>query len=73
MGEVLTSLPVKPMLSNIHKARCFLWGQNNPEVNYSPTRISGGNVSRGSITRKWEGVVGNGWSRLRIGTGGGHL
>ena len=25
-----------------HMARCFLWRQNNPEVNYSPTRISGG-------------------------------
>ena len=23
--------------------------------------------------RKWEGVVGTGWSWLRIGTGGGHL
>jgi hypothetical protein len=22
--------------------RCFLWRQNNPEVNYSPNRISGG-------------------------------
>ena len=25
------------------------------------------------IIRKWEGVVGTGWSWLRIGTGGGHL
>jgi hypothetical protein len=25
------------------------------------------------IFRKWEGVVGTGWSRLRIRTGGGHL
>ena len=25
------------------------------------------------IFRKWEGVVGTGWSRLRIGTGGGRL
>jgi hypothetical protein len=25
------------------------------------------------IFRKWEGVVGPGWSWLRIGTGGGHL
>ena len=25
------------------------------------------------ISRKWEGVVGTGWSWLRIGTGGGHL
>jgi hypothetical protein len=23
--------------------------------------------------RKWEGIVGTGWSGLRIGTGGGHL
>jgi hypothetical protein len=25
------------------------------------------------VFRKWEGVVGTGWSWLRIGTGGGHL
>jgi len=25
------------------------------------------------IFRKWEGVVGTGWSCLRIGRGGGHL
>ena len=25
------------------------------------------------ILRKWEGVVGTGWSLLRIGTGGGRL
>ena len=25
------------------------------------------------IFRKWEGVVGTGWSWRRIGTGGGHL
>ena len=25
------------------------------------------------IFRKWDGVVGTGWSWLRIGTGGGHL
>jgi len=30
----------KLMLRNIHKSRCFLWRQNDPEVNYSPTRIS---------------------------------
>jgi hypothetical protein len=29
----------------------FLWRQNNPEVNYAPTRIfGGGSVSGGSIT-----------------------
>jgi len=31
-------------------ARCFLWRQNYPEVNYSPNRISGGgSVSRGNV------------------------
>jgi hypothetical protein len=29
-------------------------------------------ILRGIIS-KWEGVVGTGWSGLRIGTGGGHL
>ena len=42
---MLTTPPrEKKMFSNIHMARCFLWRQNNPEVNYSPTRISGGGV-----------------------------
>ena len=44
------------MYRNTEKARCFLWRQNNPEVNYSPTRISsgegGGIVSGGSITQQ---------------------
>jgi hypothetical protein len=26
------------MLRITHKLRCFLWRQNNPEVNYCPTR-----------------------------------
>ena len=37
---------------NTH-ARCFLWRQNNLEVNYSPIRISGGgSVSRGNIQQQ---------------------
>ena len=41
--EVLTTPPrEKTLLRNIRKARCFLWRQNNLEVNYSPTWISGG-------------------------------
>jgi hypothetical protein len=33
-------------------ARCFVWRQNNPEVNYSLTRISGvGEVSLEEISR----------------------
>jgi len=52
LGKVLTTpLHKKPLLRNTY-ARCFLWRQNNPEVNYSPTRISGGSVSRGGITQQ---------------------
>jgi hypothetical protein len=28
------------------------WRKNNPEVNYSPNQISGGRVSRESITQQ---------------------
>jgi hypothetical protein len=34
--------------------------------------VDGRIILRG-ILRKWEGIVGTGWSGLRIGTGGGHL
>jgi len=39
-------------------ARCFLWRQNYPEVNYSPNQISGGSVSRGDVMQmlRQEGV-----------------
>ena len=30
LGEVLTTPPCQKMLCNTHKARCFLWRQNNP-------------------------------------------
>ena len=40
-----------------------LWG--DPDVD--------GRIILSWIFRKWEGVVGTGWSWLRIGTGGGHL
>jgi hypothetical protein len=32
-----------------------------------------GRIILRGIFRKWEGIVGTGWSGLRIGTGGGHL
>jgi hypothetical protein len=32
-----------------------------------------GRIILRAIFRKWEGIVGTGWSGLRIGTGGGHL
>ena len=44
--------PSKKMVCNTNKTRCFLWSQNNPEVNYFPTRISGGRVYRGSTTQQ---------------------
>ena len=65
------------MLRNTHESRCFLWRQNDPEVNYSPTLYHWGDPDVDGriilrwIFRKWEGV-GTGWSWLRIGTGGGH-
>jgi hypothetical protein len=40
-----------------------LWG--DPDVD--------GRIILGGIFRKWEGVVGTGWSGFRIGTVGGHL
>jgi hypothetical protein len=39
------------------------WGDPN---------VDGMIILRG-IFRNWEGIVGTGWSGLRIGTGGGHL
>ena len=36
------SSPLKPNFFEYSQARCVLWRQNNPEVNYSPNRISGG-------------------------------
>ena len=38
---------LKSAINNL--ARCLQ--ENNPEVNYSPTRISGGCVSRGNIVQ----------------------
>jgi len=36
-------------------------------------RYADGRIILRWIFRKWEGVVGTGWSWLGIGTGGGHL
>jgi hypothetical protein len=52
LREVLTTPLLKKYMLRITHERCFLWRQNNPEVNYSPIRIfGGGSVSRGSITQ----------------------
>ena len=39
------------MLRNTHKSRCFLWKQNDPEVNYSPIRFSRGGVFLEEVSR----------------------
>ena len=61
LGEVLTKPSrEKTLLRNFHKARCFLWKQNNPEVNYSPTRISGeGGVFLEGVSRSHKKKMGH--------------
>jgi hypothetical protein len=48
---------------------------SHPVVNTPSTGDPGvdGRIILRWIFRKWEGVVGTGWSWLRIGTGGEHL
>jgi len=64
-----TASPVLNVLRITHKVRCFFWRQNNPEVNYSPTRISRVSVSRGGITQP---QLGGGHLWVRWGTFGFH-
>jgi hypothetical protein len=50
----------------------FWWGNLRERDCWGNTDVDGKIILRW-IFRKWEGVVGTGWSWLRIGTGGGHL
>jgi hypothetical protein len=50
----------------------FWWGSLRERDHWEDPDVDGRIILRW-IFRKWEGIVGNGWSRLRIGTGGGHL
>jgi len=50
----------------------FWWG-NLRERNHCGDPDVDGRIILRRIFRKWEGVVGTGWSWLRIGTGGGYL
>ena len=60
---MLTTPPrEKQQLRNIHKARCFLWRQSNPEVNYSPLGSLGMTVSRRGITQQEKGHLLGTWN-----------
>ena len=50
----------------------FWWGKLRERAHSEDLGIDGRIILRW-IFRKLEGVVGTGWSWLRIGTGGGHL
>jgi hypothetical protein len=50
----------------------FRWGSLREKDHLGDPDVDGRIILRW-ILRNWEGVVGPGWSGLRIGTGGGHL
>jgi hypothetical protein len=50
----------------------FWWGNLRERDHWGDPDVDGRIILRW-IFRKWEGVVGTGWSWLRIGRGGGHL
>jgi hypothetical protein len=50
----------------------FWWGSLRERDHWRDPDVDGRIILRW-IFRKWEGIVGTGWSGLRIGIGGGHL
>jgi hypothetical protein len=56
----------------ILKLTGFWWGNLRERNQWGDPDVDGRIILRW-IFRKWEGVMGTGWSWLRIGTGGGHL
>jgi hypothetical protein len=50
----------------------FWWGNLRERDHWGDPDVDGRIILRW-IFRKWEGVVGTGWSWFRIGTSGGHL
>jgi hypothetical protein len=52
--------------------REFWWGSLRESDHWGDQDVDGRIILR-RIFRKWERVVGTGWSGLRIGTGSGHL
>jgi len=57
-----------------HSNKCIIFSEIvNSERGHWGDPDADGWITLRWIFRKWEGVVGTGWSWLRIGTGGGHL
>jgi hypothetical protein len=54
------------------KMTCFYFYKVRERDHWADPDVDGRIILRW-IFRKWEGVVGTGWSGLRIGIGGGHL
>ena len=50
----------------------FWWGSLREGDHWGDPDVDG-RITLRQTFKKWEGVVGTGWSWLRIGTGGGHL
>jgi len=50
----------------------FWWGNLRERDHWGDPDVDRRIILRWNF-REWEGVVGTGWSWLRIGTGGGHL
>ena len=72
---LVTLCPLRDMLHVWRKGEVctrFWWG-NLREGDYWGDKDIDGRIILRWILRKWEGVVGTGWSWLRIGTGGGRL
>jgi hypothetical protein len=55
-----------------HRGWGFWWGNLRERDHWVDLDVDGRAILRW-IFRKWEEVVGTGWSWLRVGTGGGHL
>ena len=75
-NEELSDLYSLPNIVRVVKSRRMRWAENVARMgerdHWGDPNVDGRIILR-RIFRKREGVVGTGWSWLRIGTGGGHL